>query len=312
MKDVSDPEKMVSPRVVLELIEQWRSLDLPRMHESEINEALRELINGLRTVVSSTREGEIRTIYRARFKRRKNGKNYKDWPWRDIQALIHPVGPDIPLGRCNSDGESVLYCADKFNTALREIRAEEGDEVVLIEYNVIRAALSNVVGDLNPTTVETGEPIFEGDELVSFQIVRDFIRSEFTKPVRAETRHLYRVSAAICREWFDDSLDGWIYPSVESPAHECFVLRGSSVEKRIAIKPNRTSLVRVFAVQDRCFAVQSLKRAVLHEDERVDWEAADGRTKWHCDGSHSFHMAPTPVKVSPVFNWIKSRFRRVR
>ena len=311
LKHHGEDPPMASPAEILELIETWRLLDLPRMDDAGIEEALRELLYGLRSVSRSTRRIRgIKRIYRARLKRRRGAQNDANWPWIDSQHLVHPVGGWVPLGRCNLSGESALYCAYDFVTALREIGVEEGDEVVLIGYDLVDADLARVVGPFNPRRYGSDEPIFEGDELVSYHIVRDFIRSEFSKPVGTETRHLYRVSAAICREWFDESLDGWVYPSVESPARECLALRDTSVSRRVSIRG--ATLARVFAVQGRCFAVEKLKKAIIHEDQTVHWTPCAAQSQWVCGCEQPTHAVPLPVRHSPLFDWLKSRFRRVQ
>lgn len=308
-EDDAPPEPLVRPLQALALIEHWRSLDLPRMTDTSIEAALRTLITGLNSVVVTHRTlPGFRPLIRARLKRRKNSGNDKDWPWRRVQHLLHPT-KDVRLGRCNTEGESALYCADKSVTACRELRVREGDEVVLISYLLRNATLGVLVGPANPSPHDTRIPLFEGEQLISYQLIRDFVRTEFTKPVGIDTNHLYRVSAAICREWFDESVDGWVYPSIESPANECTAIRARCVDRVIRIKD--AALVRVFGVQDRCFAVEKLQQAIIHDDDTIDWRPQRDKTQWLCGCATPAHVIPLPPGHAPVFDWLKSRFRRL-
>ena len=73
-------------------------------------------------------------------------------------------------------------------------------------------------------------PYMKGEQLISYQLLRDFIRTELIlRPVGNGTEFLHKISASICRTWFkNDDYDGWRYPSVHFAKN-----------KNIAVKPDR-------------------------------------------------------------------------
>lgn len=85
--------------------------------------------------------------------------------------------------------------------------------------------------------------------MLSYQILREFVRSEFLKPVGKGTEYLHRISSSMCRIWFhSDDSDGWIYPSVQTPSKNNIALKPESARKKLTIKD--VSIVRLVQKED--------------------------------------------------------------
>lgn len=159
--------------------------------------------------------------------------------------------------------------------SLREIRARPRDRVVLIGYRICDAELSVVVPSAKLTALD-GSRLFSRAGEVSFLILREFIRSEFTKPVATGTELLYRVTEALCRIWLDaPHLHGWTYPSVESPQQTCFALKKTFVDSPCCAVTS-AELIDVLGEQDRCFAIRSISEASISIPD-VSWHQVDDR-----------------------------------
>jgi hypothetical protein len=212
------------PKRIMEIIEEWRHLDFKKSSHEEIDKKLKELIDSFEvTSVSGYRTTPPR-LWRIR-------------PCRDLKTNINefwePPKGKTPLGRCNIEQEPVLYVSENSVTPFEEIKIKPFDTFYLIEYSAKEECyFANIVSEsLEPCNVEdTGSPpLYEGDQLVSYQILRDFIRTEFLRPVGEGTEFLHRISSSICRTWFgDEQYDGWRYPSVHMIKN-----------KNIAIKPQK-------------------------------------------------------------------------
>ena len=76
--------------------------------------------------------------------------------------------------------------------------------------------------------------------MLSYQILREFVRSEFLKPVGKGTEYLHRISGSMCRVWFDDKdSDGWLYPSMQSPNDLNIAIKPESAHKKLKIEDIR-------------------------------------------------------------------------
>jgi hypothetical protein len=85
-------------------------------------------------------------------------------------------------------------------------------------------------------TDNKGNTIYDDESMLSYQIIRDFVRSEFLKPVGKDTEYLHKISASMCRVWFhNDKSDGWIYPSVQTPGKSNIALKPQSARKKLKI-----------------------------------------------------------------------------
>jgi hypothetical protein len=147
-----------------------------------------------------------------------------------------------------------------------------------VSYRVSAASLAVVVPRPKLDSLD-GKPLFDDDGAVSFLILREFVRSEFTKPVGVGTEFLYKLSNAMCRALFDgDDIDGWIYPSVESSSHECIAFKTDFVDSD-SFDLVTADRFDVLGEQDRAFVVQRTDRAQLNE-HGVEWQPRSDSPRW--------------------------------
>ncbi len=225
-----EPWRMPAPGRVLECIEEWRALDLRSATDAQVERHLSKLIKDLGEYTTSaiTRRGYTK-FYRVR-------PLDESFPWTSPGDFYYTPPERTKRGRCNLPSDPVLYCCPKKVTALQETltgigQATPANRFAMIEYAVLgEFSLAQLVGPFDPNP-RKGPPILSGQELLSAQILREFIRAEFTKPVGAGTEYLYLISAAICRVWFDpQEYQGWKYPSVAAPNEDCIALKRSFVD----------------------------------------------------------------------------------
>lgn len=274
---------MPRPRLLLDAIDSWRNTDFRPLTDAQVRGRLQGLLDAIKYFATGSLSIDgVRTVYRARFVQHAETKNR--WPWTTPSELLYPPAATAPRGRCNIAGEPALYCAKDLITCLREMRAAPGDEVVLSSYQVHHASLAVVVPK-NKTVAIDGRPMFDDDGAVSFLIFREFVRSEFTKPVGKGTEFLYKLSAALSHVVFDGpDNDGWVYPSVESPSHECLAFKPACVDSdRFSIAT--ASRFTILNEQDRSFAVTRTERAVF-ENGGIAWVPAPGPSRWVAADRH--------------------------
>lgn len=286
------PWQMPSPRTVLEAIETWRLLDMLTATDDAVRDQLRLFLNKIEYFAPARlRIQGMRTVYRARFVTKRQ-EPQAAWPWNKRADLLYPPRGVAQRQRCNTPGESVLYCAKDIITCLREQRPSCGDQVVIASYQVRDASLSVVVPQLKLDSLE-GKPLFDKDGAVSFLILREFIRSEFTKPVGVGTEFLYKLSNAMCEVLFDDEdNDGWIYPSVESSSHECIAFKPTFVDSdNLALKS--ADRFDVLAEQHRAFVVQRTHTAQINE-HGITWQPKADAPRW---------VAPKREAGAPPLVW---------
>lgn len=148
-----------------------------------------------------------------------------------------PAEKALP-GRCNAKGESVLYTSIDIRTPFEELRIDHNCQVYMIRYKVIEGLyLGNIVPDYYKDSPGE-EPTFSAQGAISYNILREFIRSEFIKPVGRGTEYLYKISSSICRIQFrNKNTDGWKYPSVRTRVYgnNNIALKAESARKKLEI-----------------------------------------------------------------------------
>jgi RES domain-containing protein len=216
---------IASPEQILDAIERWRAVDLSGASDAEIESAIARFLAQIepyprfRTELSK----EV-TFYRVR---RCDGCN--PWPPRTVAGLLYVPNP-TSYGRCHVPGTPTLYASKSAGTCLPECRVQEGEELLLIEYQVRAPILARVPGELDLAEEEYRAERYDDEGMRSYRMLRDFLREEFTQPTSEGCSRPYKISSAICRAWLEPSLDGWIYPSVQSPLEECVAFRRRYVD----------------------------------------------------------------------------------
>lgn len=217
--------KLPHPSHVLTCIENWRALDLRKSSDSEIDAELSSFLDSLGEFSVST----IRTNFFTLWRLRKFHHLIKD-----VSECWEPPPESSKMGRCNAKGSLVLYVSEKLKTPFEELSIQPNEQVYIIKYKQIgRLNLKRVVSKEFNVTDQNGNPIYDKDSMLSYQILREFVRSEFLKPFGIGTEYLHRISASMCRVWFDtEDSDGWFYPSVQSPDDFNIAIKPESAQKK--------------------------------------------------------------------------------
>ncbi len=182
-------------------------------------------------------------LYRARQHYQINGQN-DDYIFTNEKEYWNPPENCInELGRCNDIGESMFYSSNHFETAILEIRPEEGKFITVARF------LPNKKGDLLPSfrikpnciqhlkrikgfkSCITGFDLSKRD--AKFLEVDNLLDDLFTEIVNADESYKYKISNAITRcmlaNTMDDagnqfSMNGMIYPSIVNNMNSINVL----------------------------------------------------------------------------------------
>lgn len=221
-----------APNLVMEYIEKWRNQDLRKITDSEIDAQLSDFLDSLGVYPVSTTDTQPFKLWRIR------KFNYL---FKDIAECWEPPLSKTPMGRCNTPGSPVLYISENLETPFEELNIEPEEQVYVIKFEVTeRLNLKRIVPSKFNATDSQDHPIYDSESMLSYQILREFVRSEFLKPVGKGTEYLYRLSSSMCRVWFhSDNSDGWIYPSVQTPSKNNIALKPTSARKKLVIKDVR-------------------------------------------------------------------------
>lgn len=222
------PWTLPKPSLVMERIEKWRNLDLRKMTDNEVDSELSEFLDSLEIYPVSTIQTYFFKLWRVR------RFNYL---FKDTSECWEPPPDKTPMGRCNAKGSPVLYVSEQLSTPFEELNIGFGNQFYSIKYESIgNIDLKNVVPKEIVSRDKDGKPIYDNESMLSYQILREFVRSEFLKPVGSGTEYLHKISASMCRVWFhSDDSDGWVYPSVQSPLERNVAIKSSSAKKKIKI-----------------------------------------------------------------------------
>lgn len=270
--------KLPPPSHVLKCIEKWRTLDLRKSTDSEIDGELSSFLDSLREFDVSTIKTNFLTLWRLRKFHRLI---------KDVSECWEPVPGSSKMGRCNANGSPVLYVSEKLKTPFEELFIEPNEQVYVIKYKQIESFnLKRIVSEEVRVTDLEGNPIYDEDSMLSYQILREFVRSEFLKPVGKGTEYLHRISGSMCRVWFDTAdSDGWLYPSVQSPEDFNVAIKPKSAHKKLEIEDirivkmvNKEGVIKSGKIKDSALpwfnmmkmVIESIFRGSVNEGE-ITW-----------------------------------------
>lgn len=222
------PWTLPNPSQVMQSIEKWRNLDLRKKTDSEIDLELSEFLYSLETYPVSTTQKSFFKLWRVR------RFNYL---FKEISECWEPPPSKTPMGRCNAEGSPVLYVSEELNTPFEELNIDLYEQFYAIKYECLEHLnIENIVPKDFESKDEDGTPIYDKESMLSYQILREFVRSEFLKPVGKGTEYLHRISASMCRVWFhNNDSDGWLYPSIPSPLEKNVAIKPDSARKKLKI-----------------------------------------------------------------------------
>lgn len=176
-----------------------------------------------------------RSDFHLLFRSRKHKTDSADWLFEEVSQLMNP-NPNlykIPQGRCNAQGESLLYCSMKPSATILEHQdLAPGDifSIVMLRTNEIEH-LSLVGFDTVSTTDQGFNDVFKGHQegLNETQIETDSFISELFKKNESDAKEAYNLTCAISQILFHETKDseehefglesrvkGLIYPSIKS------------------------------------------------------------------------------------------------
>lgn len=225
-----------SPSLVLECIEKWRNLDLRKLTDLEIDTQLSDFLDTLGTYTVTTLNTIPFKLWRIR------RFNYL---FKEVAECWEPPPDRVPMGRCNTSGSPVLYVSEDLETPFEELNIQPNEQVYAIKYEVVeKLNLKRIVPKDFIDKNNKNNPLYDPESMLSYQILREFVRSEFLRPVGKGTEYLHRISSSMCRVWFQsDDSDGWIYPSVETPLKNNIALKPEVARKKLKI--NDVRIVRL-------------------------------------------------------------------
>jgi len=215
-----------SPKLVLQCIERWRDQDLRKLTDSEIDNQLSKFLDSLETYPVHTLQTTPFKLWRIR------KFNYL---FKDVEECWEPPSSKTPMGRCNAHRSPVLYTSMDLETPFEELNVEPDEQVYVIKYEVTESLnLKRIVSNDFVATE------YNAKSMLSYQILREFIKSEFLRPVGKGTEYLHRISSSMCRVWFhSEDSDGWVYPSVHAPSKTNIALKARSAREKLRIKDVR-------------------------------------------------------------------------
>jgi hypothetical protein len=96
-----------------------------------------------------------------------------------------------------------LYLSEDLETPFEELNIQRNEQVYAINYKAYKQLnLKRIVANKFIATDSKNNHIYDPDSMLSYQILREFVRSEFLRPVGKGTEYLYKISSSMCRVWF--------------------------------------------------------------------------------------------------------------
>ena len=225
---VEPGEGLPRPNEVLDAIDKWRELDLrgsaAEMISAEFNKLFSQMIN----TASSATLLAPKTFYRIRRSKRMLGSIDEFWA---------PSKDDAKKGRCGFDGQPMLYLSEDGMTPFEELGVGLYEQVYAVKYNIKPEEELDLRYPFVPWS-DSWPKMLPEECLIAERIMREFVRSEFMKPVGQGTEFLYNLTASIC--WFMHThmhgrADGISYPSIVHGSHRNNVALYPGAQKKIEI-----------------------------------------------------------------------------
>lgn len=223
---------------LLDKIEEFRSLDLRTITDSELSKAIfnvlciefenaKMLLNfhSTRIIPKGTDLFRIRRIDADDVEIPLKCMRKKADAWNPPKKVI------TKMGRLNKVGESLLYVSLNPYTAIKELKIKEGEKISLIAYKTKRDIYAVFIGLTNHDSYA-----LTPEEKVKARLIENFLYEEFSRDVGEGTEFLYRASEHIARNYFEpdpaDEDEVWMYPSIVSKKEHNLCFR-SNVAKRL-------------------------------------------------------------------------------
>lgn len=145
-----------------------------------------------------------------------------DDPFTHVDDFWAPPSGKTQIGRCNLEGDPILYCANHFGTALIEAGATQGSFWVIGDFEFMPSKEITAVafgfpknGILKQAIIhdEPFEPIEEGNRKKN-NLINEFLHKSFRES-SSQNEWVYNKTAALSR-YFYSFTGAFVYPSVAS------------------------------------------------------------------------------------------------
>lgn len=229
----------------IDRVSDFRRLNFRQMSSAEISQAVQKVLlgsSGRSLVPTSIRiYASGTTFFRVRKPLNSGTSVPMDCLLSEHDAWEPPAHVVCP-NRLNRANEPLLYTTPmNLTVAMEEARLNDGSPAAIFVYKAACDVKVNVIGD------RFDEIQLNAEQRLRARLWADFLHDEFTRDAGPENEHIYRVSEAIAKDWFDlpprDVQHAWCYPSVVSRpnwnvcfrpdlARECLRLVGALVGLR--------------------------------------------------------------------------------
>ena len=234
----------------------------PSMNIKQLTNIIEKNISSLKTYstfyIPDFKENQL---YRCRSHHFIDGDFYKNVnkPFSsEIDFCNPPKSPNIKMGRCNDNGESLLYCSNELKTAILETNIENRNFISISKYLLIENEIKNstlVASLIGIQYLSKIDERFKRPHLINkdynFFKFDNFLDELFHKKVSEDEKYLYKLSNAIAKCIMNDILvdsidnndklinreliqqDCMIYPSIVRDKRSCnFVFRPQKAREK--------------------------------------------------------------------------------
>lgn len=224
--DIQSILKKNDPIVLLGKISKFRKLNISRMSDAEIRQAILDVLctDGVFSYYTNIKTYPAGTkFFRVK---RFSGTAIPD-PRFTFDRDYWETDPKFlkEYGRLNKPHESLLYTSPDLLCSIKEVHISEKDYFAAIQYTSKTSVKVNVIGGEYDYS-QLG--ITDSKAILIHEIFNSFLRDEFSRDVGKGTEYLYRVSEMIAKDYFDlpprVAQDAWAYSSIQDKAkyNVCF------------------------------------------------------------------------------------------
>nr|WP_068890395.1 hypothetical protein [Pedobacter panaciterrae] len=220
-----------------------------------------------------------------------------------LKELWCPPAHMTTMGRLNEKGDQILYTSSGGDTAYRELNPPVGSIVSCLECEVIEPILSVDIGLLKYNPNREGflkqwafdnakglKIVYQNNkELMAIDTrLKEFMITQFVRSVPKGSEHLYRLTAAIAKQFFlSKDLEAISYPSIKSqmrdinfafPAHVALKkLKPIRIDvHEILPSASGSNLTRVLPIKG-CYENLNFEDALVYTNPReiIGWATKD-------------------------------------
>ena len=183
----------------------------------------KEVQHFMRGYVDIVTTYNIESLYRGR-----KWSSKEPCPTHIDELLCPPINKIEKYGRINTPKEQVLYLSETPQTIYYEIRAKEGDEIILLRITPkekkipfrVSSFVRNNIGynplSLNTVMAETLDLVGNEFNLKKVIEIRNQVADILQKEVTLYNEAYYKLTSSFSKSIFREHIDGVIYPSIQT------------------------------------------------------------------------------------------------